>query len=270
MNVAGKVFVVTGGGNGIGREVVLALLKRGARVAAVDLNTERLAETTTLAGRDADRLSTHQVNVTDRDAVDKLPQAVIDAHGQIDGLLNVAGIIQQFVHFSELETPEIERVLSVNFWGVVNMVKAFLPYLLKRPQASLVNVSSMGAFIPVPGQTVYGASKAAVKLLTEGLHAELRDTPVQVTVVFPGAVATSITQNSGVRAPAVAGANENTANQKVLPPNEAAEIIVKGMEKGAYRVLVGRDARVMDWFTRLVPERAMTMIADRMAGLLQR
>lgn len=241
MNVTGKVFVVTGGGNGIGREVVLALLKRGARVAAVDFNAERLAETATLAGRNGDRLSTHLANVTDLGAVDKLPQAVIDVHGQVDGLLNVAGIIQRFVHFSELETPEIERVHSVNFWGVVNMVKAFLPYLLKRPQASLVNVSSMGAFIPVPGQTVYGASKAAVKLLTEGLHAELRDSPVSVTVVFPGAVATSITQNSGVRAPAVAGANENTANQKVLPPSEAAEIIVKGMEKGAYRVLVGRD-----------------------------
>lgn len=270
MDVAGKVFVVTGGGNGIGREVVLLLLKRGARVAAVDLSHERLAETRALAGPAASRLSTHVVNVTDLAAVEKLPEAVLDAQGQIDGLLNVAGIIQRFVHFSDLETAEIERVLSVNFWGVVNMVKVFLPYLLAMPQSSLVNVSSMGAFIPVPGQTVYGASKAAVKLLTEGLHAELRDSPVRVTVVFPGAVATSITQNSGVRAPAVAGANENAANQKVLAPSAAAEIIVNGMQKGAYRVVVGNDARVMDWFTRLVPERAMTMIADRMAGLLQR
>jgi short-subunit dehydrogenase len=195
---------------------------------------------------------------------------VIDAHGAIDGLLNVAGIIQKFSPFAELSTSEVERVMSVNFWGVVNMVQAFLPYLLKRPQAALVNVSSMGAFIPVPGQTIYGASKAAVKLLTEGLHAELRGTPVHVTVVFPGAVATSITENSGVSAPAVAGANDNAANQKVLPPGDAAQIIIKGMQKGAYRVLVGRDAQVMDWFTRLVPERAMTSIADRMAGLLQR
>ena len=268
MDVTGKVFVVTGGGNGIGREVVLNLLGRGARVAAVDLSAERLAETAALAGADADRLSTHDVNVTDRASVEQLPQLVLDAHGQVDGLLNVAGIIQRFVHFSELEDSEIERVLSVNFWGVVNMIRAFLPHLLERPQAALVNISSMGAFIPVPGQTIYGASKAAVKLLTEGLHSELRGTPVRVTVVFPGAVATSITQNSGVRAPAVAGAN--ASNQKVLPPSEAAEIIVQGMEKGAYRVLVGRDAQMMDLFTRLVPERAMTMIADKMASLLQR
>lgn len=270
LDVAGKVFVVTGGGNGIGRAVVLNLLRRGARVAAVDLSPERLAETTALAGLDAERLSTHPVNVTDADAVGRLPQEVLDAHGAIDGLLNVAGIIQRFVHFNELERAEIERVLSVNFWGVVNMIQAFLPRLLERPQAALLNVSSMGAFIPVPGQTIYGASKAAVKLLTEGLHAELRGTGVRVTVVFPGAVATSITQNSGVQAPAVAGANQNAANRKILPPEEAAEIIVEGLIRGDYRVLVGRDAQVMDGLTRLVPERAMTMIADQMAGLLQR
>jgi len=270
LDVAGKVFVVTGGGSGIGREVVLALLKRGARVAAVDLSAERLAGTVELAGRDADRLTTHVVNVTDGDAVALLPHEVIDAHGAVDGLLNVAGIIQKFVHFNELEVADIDRVLSVNFWGVVHMVQAFLPHLLERPQAALLNVSSMGAFIPVPGQTVYGASKAAVKLLTEGLHAELRGTPVRVTVVFPGAVATSITENSGVHVPAVAGANDNAANRKVLPAHEAAEIIVAGLERGAYRVVVGRDAQVMDWITRLVPERAMTMIADQMAELLQR
>ncbi|MCB0912847.1 MAG: SDR family oxidoreductase, partial [Propionibacteriaceae bacterium] len=243
MEIVGRVFVVTGGGSGIGREVVLGLLRRGARVAAVDLSAERLAGTAEAAGRDADRLSTHAVNVTDEAAVVALPDEVIKAHGPVDGLLNVAGIIQKFVHFSDLDYADIDRVVQVNFWGVVNMVQAFLPHLLKRPSAALVNVSSMGAFIPVPGQTVYGASKAAVKLLTEGLHAELRGTPVRVTVVFPGAVATSITENSGVHAPAVAGANDNVANQKILPPQEAAEIIIKGMQKGSYRVLVGRDAR---------------------------
>lgn len=140
-------------------------------MAAVDLSSERLDGTAKLAAA-GDRLSTHVLNVTDTDAVNALPQAVIDAHGQVDGVLNVAGIIQKFEPFIELETADIERVLQVNFWGVVDMVRAFLPHLLRRPEAALVNVSSMGAFIPVPGQTVYGASKAAVKLLTEGLHAD--------------------------------------------------------------------------------------------------
>src|SRR6185503_1600254 len=145
-----------------------------------------------------DRLTTYAVNITDRTAVEKLPGDVAAAHGPVDGVINVAGIVQRFVRVSELSFDEIERVMAVNFWGVVNVTKAFLPTLVARPQASLVNVSSMGALVPVPGQSAYGASKAAVKLLTEGLYAELRDTNVAVTVVFPGGVGTNIMANSGV------------------------------------------------------------------------
>ncbi len=126
---------------------------------------------------------------------------VVAAHGALDGLLNVAGIIQHFVPLADLEVGEIERVMNVNFWGVVHTTQAALPHLLTRPEACVVNVSSMGAFAPVPGQTAYGASKAAVMLLTEGLYAELRGTPVAVTVVFPGAVRTAISENSGVTTP---------------------------------------------------------------------
>ncbi|MFC7619315.1 SDR family NAD(P)-dependent oxidoreductase [Microlunatus sp. GCM10028923] len=268
MIISGKVFVVTGGGSGIGREIVLQLLERGARVAAVDLSQDRLTETVTLAGPAAARLTTHAVDVTDADAVRHLPDAVTDAHGAVDGLLNVAGIIQRFVPFDQLDESDLQRVFAVNFWGVVTMIRAFLPRLRERPQAALVNVSSMGGFVPVPGQTAYGASKAAVKLLTEGLHAELRGTAVRVTVVFPGAVATSITENSGVRIPTAPGADDAVA-ANVLAPATAARQIIAAMAKGSYRVLVGRDAKVMDLLTRLVPERAMTMIARRMAGLLQ-
>jgi short-subunit dehydrogenase len=114
---------------------------------------------------------------------------------------------------------------------------------------------------------VYGASKAAVKLFTEGLHAELRGTRVKVTVVFPGGVATSITENSGVRAPAVAGADPG--KMKLTTPEQAADAIITAVEKGSYRVVIGGDARAMDVLTRLVPERAMTMIADKMASLLK-
>jgi NAD(P)-dependent dehydrogenase (short-subunit alcohol dehydrogenase family) len=267
MDIQGKVFVVTGGGNGIGREVVLGLLGRGARVAAVDLSADGLAGTVSLAGPNGDRLTTHQVNVTDAEAVNALPQAVVDAHGSVDGLLNVAGIIQKFVPFAELATSDIERVINVNFWGPVNMVRAFLPHLVKRPTAAIVNVSSMGGFLPVPGQTIYGASKAAVKLFTEGLHAELMNGPVAVTVVFPGAIGTNITQNSGVEIPGMDAAD--ASSHKTLPPSEAGRIIIEGMAKGKYRVLVGSDATMLDRLTRLAPERAMKLIAKQMASLLK-
>ncbi len=146
--------------------MVLNLLRRGARVAALDLKADALAETVPLAGA-GKRLTVHEVNVADAERVAALPEEVIAAHGTVDGLLNVAGIIQPFVKFAELDRAVMERVMDVNFWGVVNTTQAFLPHLLKRPAASVVNVSSMGGFLPVPGHTVYGASKAAVKLLTE-------------------------------------------------------------------------------------------------------
>jgi len=265
MDIQDKVFVVTGGGNGIGREVVLNLLSKGGKVAAVDLSADGLAGTAELAGEQAVNLSTHVASVADAAAVAVLPEAVIAAHGQVDALLNVAGIIQKFVPFAELSTPEIEKVFAVNFWGVVNTLQAFLPHLVQRPSAAIVNVSSMGGFIPVPGQTIYGASKAAVKLLTEGLHSELRDTPVRVTVVFPGAIATNITGNSGVVIP---GSDSAEAPKfKMTTATEAGEVIVNAMAKGAYRATIGSDAKTLDRLTRLAPERAMAMVAEQMASL---
>ena len=186
MKMQNKVIVVTGAGSGIGRALTLKLVAMGAKVAAVDLNPDTLAETVNLAGSNKRKISTHIVNVSDKGAVDNLPQAVINAHGTVDGLINNAGIIQPFVKLADLDDKIIERVLNVNLYGVIYMTRAFLPHLLKRPEAHITNVSSMGGFFPVPGQTIYGASKAAVKLMTEGLYAELIDTNVGVTVVFPG------------------------------------------------------------------------------------
>lgn len=281
MQVENKVFVVTGAGNGIGREVSLALLERGARVAAVDLRTESLEQTAALAGA-GERLSLHTLNITDREGVAALPEAVLEAHGHVDGLLNVAGIIQQFVPFIDLDLEEMERVVDVNLWGTIYTCKAFLPHLVARPEACLVNVSSMGGFAPVPGQTLYGASKAAVKLLTEGLYAELREGPVAVTIVFPGAIGTEITTNSGVSIPGGATPEEAVvtddealarrkaeSGRKTLPPADAARMIVEdAVQKGSYRVTVGRDATMLDRFSRLSPQRATDLIARQMKDLL--
>ena len=267
MKVNNKVIVVTGGGNGIGQELVLNLLNKGAKVAAVDISEAGLQRTVARAGVKQVNLSTHIVNVTDRDAVEALPAAVIEQHGAVDGLINNAGIIQPFVLINELDYAAIERVLNINLYGIIYMTKAFLPYLLERPEGHIVNVSSMGGFLPVPGQTIYGASKAAVKLFTEGLNSELLSTNVRVTVVFPGAIGTEITKNSGVEANIEAGAE---SDYKTLPPSEAAEIIIDGMEKNKYRVLVGSDAHFMDFLYRLAPKRAAKLIFDQMKELLER
>ena len=197
MRVQSKVIVVTGGGSGIGRELALHLLSKNARVAAVDVDEAALRQTAELAANKKEDLSTHVVDITDKASVAKLPAQVISRHGSVDGIINNAGIIQPFVRVAEVEYSAIERVMGVNFYGTLHMIKAFLPHLLERPEAHLVNVSSMGGFLPVPGQSIYGASKAAVKLLTEGLRSELVETPVRVTVVIPGAVGTNIAAHSG-------------------------------------------------------------------------
>src|SRR5699024_4820533 len=160
MRIAGNTFVVTGAGNGIGQQVALELLRRRARVAGVDISHEALKSTATLAGA-GERFSAHPVDLTDRGAVEDLPDVVTCVHGQIDGVINVAGIIQRFVPVSELTMGDIEKVIDVNLWGTIYINTAFLDVLVTRPEAALVNVSSMGGFIPFPGQTAYSASKAA-------------------------------------------------------------------------------------------------------------
>lgn len=264
MKVQGKVFVVTGGGNGIGREVVLQLLARGARVAAVDLSEAGLAETTSRSGN-SDRLSVHPLNITDLAGVEALPAAVQERHGQIDGLINVAGIIQPFKRINDLSYEDIGRVMNVNFWGLLHMTKTFLPELLKRPEAHICNVSSMGAYAPVPGQTAYGASKAAVKLLTEGLYSELLDTNVHVTLVFPGATATNISGNSGI---AMEGHAADAPKFKMTPAADSARMLINGIEANAYHVFAGQDAKMMDRLARYAPNKVAKIIYNQMKSLL--
>lgn len=266
MRIQDRVFVVTGGGDGIGREVVLEILRRGGRVAAVDLRAEGLAETERLAGALPGRLTLHACDVTDRAAIDALPGEVIAAHGQVDGLLTVAGIIQRFVPVVDLSMAEMERLMAVNFWGTVYPVKAFLPELLRRPQAALLNVSSMGGLVPVPGQGAYGASKGAVKLFSETLFAELRGTSVAVTLVFPGGAGTNIAGNSGVEPPAVP--DLDAAMRRLTAPADAARQMVDAVEAGRFRVVIGRDARMLDLMARVAPTRAITVVADRMKKML--
>ena len=259
-------MVVTGGGSGIGRALTLHLVHAGARVAAIDIHENALQETRDLAGPRHNAISLHGVNVTDRETVNALPEEVIAAHGAVDGLINCAGIIQPFVRIKDLEFDAIKRVMDVNLYGQIHMVKAFLPHLLKRPEAHIVNISSMGGFFPVPGQTLYGASKAAVKLLTEGLYAELIGTNVHVTVVFPGAIATNIAHNSGV---VIAGrGDEPVHNFSAVTAEVAAETIIRGMVRNKFQVFIGKDARMMDLLYRLNPRWATRFMFRQMQALL--
>lgn len=265
MVIKNKVFVVTGAGGGIGGELVKILLERGAKVAAVDLKSESLKKLEA-AVSEAQGLSLHECNISDKNSVYALPKAIEQEHGQIDGLINCAGIIQPFVKINDLEYDAIERVLNVNLYGTIYMTKAFLPTLLKRPEAYIVNYSSMGGFLPVPGQSVYGASKAAVKLLTEALYAELLNTNVHVSVVFPGATKTNIAENSGID---TSGMDADSSKYPSLPASKSAEIVVNGIEKNKVQIFTGKDSKSMNFLYRLAPVRAVKMITKKMQDLLK-
>lgn len=263
MEFVDKVFVVTGGGNGMGRQVVLELVRRGARVAAVDLNEAGLTETATLANAAAGRVTTHAVNVTDPVAVDELVKSVVAAHKVVDGVINIAGIIHQFVEFEELSVEMAERVMNVNFWGTVNVSRAFLPVLKKRPISALANMSSLSALIPFASQTFYGASKGAVKQFSEGLYAEFLGSPVHVSTIFPGNISTNLTGNSGVKMIDPKGKKVRSTS-----PEDAAAAIVEGIHKGKFRIIVGQDARLLDRLVRIAPRWATGMVAKQMKSVL--
>ena len=269
MKVHGKTFVVTGAGNGMGREVALNLLGRGAKVAGIDLKPEWLEETKLLAAENGNNFYGYQVNISDRDRVSDLPVEIEGTLGPVDALINVAGIIQPFVKINELDFEHIDRVMSVNFFGPLNMVKAFLPGLVKRPEAHIMNVSSMGSYAPVPGQTLYGSSKAGLNMLTEGLRSELKDTNVSLTLVWPGAIGTHITENSGVQF----GNGELTDAQKkaaarVTSAVVAGKMMVDAIEAKSNRIYIGSDAKLMGYLSRLAPDFAANLIYKNLKALL--
>lgn len=262
-----KVFVVTGGGNGIGREVVLNLLARGSKVAAIDISSQGLKETMELSGKDSSLLKLYELDITNLEEVTKTHDKILEDFKEIHGLIHVAGIIQPFVKVIDLSYQDIEKVMNVNFYGTIYLNKTFIPTLLKADKSYLVNVSSMGGFLPVPGQAVYGASKSAVKLLTEALYAELKDTSLSVTAVFPGAINTNITKNSNVDIGSDKDAS--SSKHKMTEPKEAARIIIKDMLKGKLYSYVGKDSKFMNKIYRLAPRKSTNLITNKMKDLLK-
>lgn len=263
MQITDRIFVVTGAGNGMGRQVVLELARRGAAVAAADRDEPGLAETASLAAPYRRAVSTHLLDVTDTEAVQALPSRVIEHHGAVDGVVNIAGVIHRFAPFTDLSAAETDRIMAVNFGGTVTMCRAFLPTLLSRPEANLTNMSSLSALLPFASQTLYSASKGAVKQFSEGLYAELCDTGVHVTTVFPGQVDTDLTGNSGV---AMLDAGGKRAPSTT--PEAAGRRIVDGIAKDRFRVLVGTDARILDVLSRLSAQRTTRLVAKQIKSVL--
>jgi NAD(P)-dependent dehydrogenase (short-subunit alcohol dehydrogenase family) len=268
----GKVVVITGAGSGIGRALALNAAAKGAVLALSDWDEVGLVETASavqqLGGRE---VRTDKVDVRDRAAMREYATSVHAELGRVNVVVNNAGVA---LHgdFEEVTYEDFAWVIDVDFWGVVHGTKEFLPYLIESGDGHVVNISSLFGLLGMPGQTAYNAAKFAVRGFTEALREEMlvAGHPVQVTCVHPGGIKTAIARN----ARATASHDQATAAEffdaklAKTSPERAAEVIVDGVLANRPRVLVGRDAQLIDLFVRLTGsgyQRVVATLARRMA-----
>ncbi|OLL18200.1 MULTISPECIES: SDR family NAD(P)-dependent oxidoreductase [unclassified Rhodococcus (in: high G+C Gram-positive bacteria)] len=252
---AGKVAVITGAGSGIGRALALELARRGARLALSDVDTAGLDETVRRARDLGAEVKADHLDVTQREAVLDYADAVAVHFGQVNQIYNNAGIAYHG-EFERSDFKDIERIMDVDFWGVVNGTKAFLPHVVASGDGHIVNVSSLFGLLAIPGQSAYNSAKFAVRGFTEALRQEMLVArhPVKVTCVHPGGIKTAIARNAAVPAGDDQESFAQFFDRKLArtSPEDAARTIVEGVRRGRARVLIGADAKFLDAWVRVV------------------
>jgi short-subunit dehydrogenase len=269
---AGNAAAVTGAASGIGRALALQLAARGCDLALADVDDAGLAAVADELTRTCQRkVLTRRVDVADCSQVQEFAREATAAFPRLCLLINNAGVALQG-QFEELELTQIQWLMGINFWGVVHGMQAFLPHLQRQPQAHIVNLSSIFGIIGPPGNCAYAASKFAVRGFSESVRHELAtdNSPVHLSVVHPGGVKTNIARNSqagarlrdrGDRAQAF----ERFEQMARTTPHDAAARIIRGIERNEPRILIGVDARIMDWIQRLRPARYWALLARAVA-----
>ena len=254
-NLNEKVVALTGAGSGIGRCLAIQLSQLGTHLSLADVDEEGLKETKALLSKDI-IVSTHLVDVADREQVYAWAEETIKAHGHVDCIINNAGVAFT-ASIEEINYKDFDWVFKIVFYGVLYGTKAFLPHLKNRPDAHIVNISSVNGFIATPRNGAYACAKHAVKALNQTLQQELKNTSVNVTSVHPGGVRTNIARNSG------SDDSEEIQQERIVgfdqiagtSAEKAATIIIKSILKNRKRQLVGVDAMVIDVLSRLFPQK---------------
>ena len=263
-----KVAVITGAGSGIGRALAVNLAEKGAKLALSDIDTEGLAETVSQAEALGADVKSDRLNVAEREAVMAYAEAVVVHFGEVHQIYNNAGIAYNG-DVENSEFKDIERIIDVDFWGVVNGTKAFLPHVIASGDGHIINISSLFGLIAVPGQSAYNAAKFAVRGFTEALHQEMlvAKHPVKVTCVHPGGIKTAVARNATV-------ANDQNAQTfaeffdkrlALHSPEMAAETIIDGVCKGRARVVIGWEAKALDVLARIIGPSYQRIIARAVA-----
>ncbi|HOY17655.1 MAG TPA: SDR family oxidoreductase [Haliscomenobacter sp.] len=249
-----KIAVITGAGSGMGRELAIQLAGAGAKVVLNDWNEASLNETIQLIERNGGSAGGRAFSVADRSEVYNFAQETVNRFGGVDIVVNNAGIslLQQKIESTPYEL--FEKVININMWGVIYGSKAFIPFLKERPEAALVNVSSIFGIAAYPDQGPYVTAKFAVRGFTETLRQELAKTSVAVTCVHPGGIKTNIVRNIDTTQKARLDKFSDVFDRMAkMSAADAATRIIKGIQRKEKRVIVGKDALFMDKIARLFP-----------------
>jgi NAD(P)-dependent dehydrogenase (short-subunit alcohol dehydrogenase family) len=249
-----KTAVITGAASGLGRSFAVQLCTRGANLALCDLDEEGLEETGRLVGGGESRVSLHHVDVSDLPQMEQFTADVLAHHPAVDLLINNAGISLTPQTFEETGHARFKKVVDVNFWGVYNGIRAFLPHLKARSEACIVNISSTAGLVGLYGYSAYSVSKTAVRGLSEALAQEFEGTGVSVLVVHPGGVKTNIILN----APDLADEDREASHQQFtqmafLDPDKAALRVLRAVQKKRHRLILGPDARLIYSLSKVFP-----------------
>ncbi len=250
--LGGKLVVITGAGGGIGAALAAAFAARGSKLALLDRDLDaatRVAESLQLP---ADRVCVHRVDVSDRASLERARDEILAVHGSIDVLINNAGITV-FSSFEQLQDDEIDRTLAINLRGVIDGCRVFLPALRARPQAHIVNVSSIAGLAGMPWQTIYCASKFAVRGFSAALRSELVGEGIGVTCVVPGATRTNIVSAAGSRDPNLTAKLSQMLQSHAYPPHWLARKVVRAVRRNAPELVVGPDGVLLHLALRLSP-----------------
>ena len=273
-NFKDKTAVITGAGSGMGRYLAILLAKDGADVVVCDVNEDTLNKTLEMLKQYNVSVSSHVLDVAIKEDIEALPGKVIEQHGKVDLVFNNAGVATGG-HFQDMDEKYWDWVMGVNFHGVVNSTRAFIPHMIDRPEAAIVNTSSIFGMVAVPGQSAYHATKFAVRGFTESLALEMADTNpnLQIHCVHPGHIGTNIAGTARMddrvakkviedgkksiftwKPPTSLEEMGHEFKQGGMHPSKAAKIILSGVKKNKRRIFIGLDARLLDLSQRLFPK----------------
>ena len=273
-NFKHKTAVITGAGSGMGRYLAILLAKDGADVVVCDVNEDTLNKTLEMLKQYNVSVSSHVLDVAIKEDIEALPGKVIEQHGKVDLVFNNAGVATGG-HFQDMDEKYWDWVMGVNFHGVVNSTRAFIPHMIDRPEAAIVNTSSIFGMVAVPGQSAYHATKFAVRGFTESLALEMADTNpnLQIHCVHPGHIGTNIAGTARMddqvakkviedgkksiftwKPPTSLEEMGHEFKQGGMHPSKAAKIILSGVKKNKRRIFIGLDARLLDLSQRLFPK----------------